>query len=152
MSPLAFRPAQPNPVEHVPVLPVPQQGWPEPPQVPQAVPPVATMQLSAVMHALTPPSPGAPIVVQQAWPEAPQGPHVPGVPAPLFRPLQPSPLEQVPVPLTPQQAWPEAPHAAPSLPPAAITQLRPLVHAICPAQQGWPAPPQAEHVPPPPST
>jgi hypothetical protein len=135
-SPLALRPAHPNPIEQVPVLPVPQHGSPEPPQVPHAVPLVASMQLSPLVQALTPPSPGAPIVVQQAWPEAPQAPHLPVVPAPVFRPLQPKPLEHVPVPPIPQQAWPEAPHAAHWLPPAAITQLRPLVHAICPVQQG----------------
>jgi len=55
VSAFAFRPAQPNPVEQVPVLPVPQHGWPEPPQVPQLDPLVASMQASPVMQALTPP-------------------------------------------------------------------------------------------------
>jgi hypothetical protein len=125
----AFRPAQPNPVEQVPLLPEPQQGWPSPPQVPQATPLASSMQPSPLMQALTPPSP-PPIVEQQAWPAAPHAPHIPGVPAVVFRPAQPNPVMQVPVPPLPQQTWPEAPHAAHWLPPAATTQLSPLVHAV----------------------
>jgi hypothetical protein len=70
----------------------------------------------------------------------------------VFRPLQPRPDEQVPVPPAPQQIWPAAPQAAHWLPPVATTQLRPVVQDIWPGQQGCPAPPQAEQVPPPPST
>src|SRR4051794_30554356 len=131
----AFRPAQPNPVEQVPLLPEPQQGWPLPPQVPHAAPVAASMQPSPLVQALTPPSPPPPMVVQQGWPVAPQAPHVPGVPALVLRPAQPSPLVQVPLPPVPQQTWPEAPHAAHWLPPDITTQLRPVVHAICPGQQ-----------------
>ena len=147
-----FRPTQANPVEQVPLLPEPQQGWLSPPQVPQAAPVVASMQPSPDMQALTPPSPPPPMVVQQGWPAPPQAPHVPGMSAPVFRPAQPNPLAQVPLPPLPQQTWPEAPHAAHWSPPAATTQLRPVAQSICPAQQGWPAAPQAAHVPPPPST
>jgi hypothetical protein len=59
---------------------------------------------------------------------------MPGVPALLLRPAQPSPDEQVPVPLVPQQIWSAAPHAAHWLPPAATTQPSPLVHGDCPGQ------------------
>ena len=103
----AFRPLQPRPVEQVPLFPVPQHGCPLPPQAPQASPVVPSMQLRPLVHAVTPPASEPPpkpppMVVQQAWPDAPQAPHMPGVPAPLFRPAQPRPVVQVPEPPDPQ--------------------------------------------------
>jgi len=46
----ALRPVQANPVEQVPLLPVPQQGWPSPPQVPHWLPPGNSRQDSVAPH------------------------------------------------------------------------------------------------------
>jgi hypothetical protein len=112
------------------------------------------MQRNPVMQALTPPSPPPPMVVQQGWAAAPHAPHIPGMPAPAFRPPQPNPVEQVPLLPEPQQGWPsppQVPHAAPVAP---SMQASPLVQALTPpspppmvVQQAWPVPPQAPHVP-----
>ena len=75
---------------------------------------VDIMHRSPDMQALTPPSappPGPPMVVQHAWPDSPQGPQLPVMCMPAFRPLQPRPVEQVPLFPVPQHGWPLPPQA-----------------------------------------
>jgi len=97
-----LRPLQANPVLHVPLLPVPQHGWPSAPHVPHWSPAVATMHASAPVHAVTPPSIGGPVTAQQGWPLPPQVVHIPGVPCPELRPAQARPVLHVPLPPVPQ--------------------------------------------------
>jgi hypothetical protein len=125
--------ARPKPAVQLPLLPVPQQGWPAAPQVPHWLPVVPTKQVSGAMHWVMPASGTA---VQQTWPLPPQGPHMPGTLAPALRPPQPSPLLQVPALLLPQQIWPEAPQVAVQTSPLAdSTQVKPVLHSVAPPQQ-----------------
>jgi hypothetical protein len=58
-----LRPWQAKPDEQVPVLPVPQQAWPEPPQLLHTFPLADNEQPRPVAHAVVP--------GQHAWPEPP---------------------------------------------------------------------------------
>jgi hypothetical protein len=91
-----LRPSQTKPDEQVPVLPVPQQAWPEPPQLLHAFPLADSEQPRPVAH--------AGVLGQQAWPEPPQDWQVPPASAP--RPAQARSLWQLP---PAQQPWPMAP-------------------------------------------
>jgi hypothetical protein len=105
-APVAWsRPWQAKPAEQVPVVPVPQQAWPEPPQLLHTLPVVESEQVRPVVH--------AGLLGQQAWPEPPHNPQIPPASAP--RPRQPMPLWQLPpaqhaAPLAPQlwqvAGWP----------------------------------------------
>jgi len=88
------------------MTPVPQQGWPSPPQARQvglAPPPPHTKPALQVRVAVAP-------VPQHAWPMPPQGWHeVPPPPA-----VHEKPVLQVPAPKPVaggQQAWPMPPQA-----------------------------------------
>jgi hypothetical protein len=103
-TPIALsRPPQASPVVQVPLLPVPQQGWLAPPQVPHWSVVGVTRQESPAPHGVLPPSPLPPVFGQQSCPVAPQAPQVPGIPIALSRPPQASPAEQVPLLPVPQQ-------------------------------------------------
>jgi hypothetical protein len=147
----AFRPVQAKPVAlHVPLLPLPQQDWPDPPHadVDEHTSPVAeSMQDRPVLHVLPPPKPPG----QQAWPAPPHALHVPpaGRPPPSAGVVkQPRPLWQL---LPPQQAAPAAPQLSqvPPVMPVAL-QPRPVLQAL-PAQQVWPDPPHVAQAAAPPA-
>jgi hypothetical protein len=134
----ALRPEQASvaPVQ-VPLLPVPQQGWPVAPHAPHSFPAVPTRQASGVMQAVIPASAAAPAVEQHTCPAPPQVLQVPGIPCAAFRAAQPSPALQVPLLPFPQQICPEAPQAAEHLSPVAeTTQVRPVLHSVWPGQHG----------------
>jgi len=130
----AVRPEQAKPALQVPLLPVPQQDCPEPPQVPHRSPLAETKHESPVSHVPPPPPPG-----QQDWPEAPHALHVPVPPSASVK--HPRPLWQL---LPPQQAAPAAPPLSqvpvPTRPPVTL-QHRPVPQAL-PEQQGSPELPQ----------
>jgi hypothetical protein len=69
-----LRPWQTKPVEQVPVLPVPQHAWPEPPQLPHTFPLADNEQPRPVAH--------AGVLGQQVWPEPPQDSQIPPASAP----------------------------------------------------------------------
>jgi len=134
----AFRPEQAKPASQVPVLPVPQQACPEPPQVAeQTLPPAERTHPRPVPHVFAP-TPG-----QQAWPAPPQALHVPAPRPPSLAPTkQPSPPWQL---LPAQQAAPSAPQLSQVPPAAPVTlQPRPVLHSLA-EQHGCPEPPHAVH-------
>lgn len=64
---LRLRPVHIRLVEHVPLPPVPQQGWPSPPQVAHLLLAEPSTHCCGAVHALTPPSiAGPPMVGQHA--------------------------------------------------------------------------------------
>jgi hypothetical protein len=150
-----LRPEHDSPVEQEPLLPVPQQGCPSAPQAAHLLAVGARTHSCGAVHAVTPPSTrGPPVVAQQTWSGPPHGLQVPAVPEAASRPVQASPVLQVPALPVPQQAWPAPPQAAEqTLPPAASMHERPLPHVAVPVpgQQAWPDPPHGLHVPAPPS-
>jgi hypothetical protein len=76
------------------------------PQAPHALPAVAITHPRSVMQALTVPAsadiPPPPPVEQHGCPVAPQAAHMPGMPMLLIRPVQASPVVQLPFPPVPQ--------------------------------------------------
>ena len=130
MPMLLMRPVHAIPVLQVPFPPVPQQGWPAPPQAPHWLPAVATMQLSSPVHAgvavpasAPPPPPPPPPVGQHGCPAPPHVAHMPGTPVALMRPVHASPVVHVPFPPEPQQACPAAPQVPHWFPVAETMQL-----------------------------
>jgi hypothetical protein len=123
MTPMPWTFAHERPVEHMPVLamPEPQQGWPLPPHATHAIPASAPGRHAPPAWQLLP--------AQQAPPRAPQFEHVrppmPGASA------QPSPLPQV---LPAQQAWPSPPHGRQLSPPSPGWQARPVPQLFAPPQ------------------
>jgi len=145
-----LRPEQARSVSQVPRPPVPQQGWPSPPQVAQTLPEAASVHCCGAVHAVTPLSaaPGPAPVGQQSWSGPPQAPHVPGVLVAVARPEQTNPLLQVPLLPVPQHDCAEPPQVVQMLPEALSTQ-DPEVHWVTPppVQQGCPSAPHAPQVP-----
>jgi hypothetical protein len=153
--PIPFiRPVQAKPAVQVPLLPVPQQACPSPPQVPHWLPAADTMQARSVMQAVTAPAsapPPPPMVGQQGCPVPPQAAHIPGIPIPFIRPVQAKPAVQVPLLPVPQHGCPTPPQAPHWSPVAEIKQDKAVPHsAAAPAaveQQGCPLPPHIVHIP-----
>jgi hypothetical protein len=119
----ALRPAQAKPAEQVPLLPVPQHGWPAPPQAPHWLP-VAEIRHDIVVPQAVCPAPASPAAMtgQQGWPVPPQVEHIPGIPLALVRPVHANPVLQVPALAVPQQGCPEAPQMAHTLSPSPDVQ------------------------------
>jgi hypothetical protein len=147
------RPAQPKPVSHVPVFPVPQHGCPDAPQVPHWLVVAVSRHEKPVRHGDVPPSPPPP-PGQQSCPVPPQGLHMPGMPMLSSRPAQAKPAEHEPLFPVPQQGCPSPPQAPHWRPMAAIKHDRPDVHCVIPAsapppveQQACPVAPHAPHMP-----
>ena len=145
----ASRPEQAKPVSHVPLLPVPQQGSPEPPQEVEAE---QTLPLAERLHVnplsqVPPPPPPAP--GQQVWPEPPHALHVLAPASTPVSAMQPRPLWHAFVPA--QQAAPAAPQSSHVLVVPVRLQARPVLHALF-EQHPCPDPPHEVQVRPPPST
>jgi hypothetical protein len=123
---------QADPALQVPLLPVPQQGCPKPPQAAHTLPPAETVHETPLSQ--PPPAPG-----QQAWPAPP---HALQMPPPASASVkQPKPLWQL---LPAQQGVPLAPQlsqVATLFRPPGLLQPRPALHVSL-AQQGWVEPPQ----------
>lgn len=121
------RPAQPSPVVQVPPPPVPQQGCPMPPQVPQVLPLAAVTHPSGAWQAMLP--------LQQGCPAAPHGWQLP-----LFiimsRPAQARPIWQLPLLPPPQQGWPMPPQVPQRLPAALRKHPSPISQLVPSLQQG----------------
>jgi hypothetical protein len=132
----AFRPAQTRPVLQVPLLPEPQQGFPEAPhsELAAQTPPLAeSMHENPWSQVLPPPMPPPP--GQHALPAPPHALQVPPPRAPASVPpvKQPSPAWQL---LPPQQAAPSAPQSLQVPPPIPVAlQPRPALQVL-PEQQG----------------
>jgi hypothetical protein len=138
----AFRPEQASWSSQVPVLPVPQQAWPEPPQSVAHTSPFAEIlqdrPVSQVLPAPKPPPPG-----QQDWPAPPQALQVPTLTPPSTRVVkQPSPLWQL---LPSQQAAPAAPQLSQVLAVRVSLQPSPSLQVL-PEQQGLPELPHAMQI------
>jgi hypothetical protein len=148
----AMRPAQPSPIMHVPVLPVPQHGCPDALHAPHWFVVAPSMHERPAVHAVTPPS-ALPMVEQQSWPSPPQAAHMPGMPMSELRPPHASPMLHVPLLPVPQQGCPEAPHVPHWLPIAVRRHDMPVMHAMmppslpCVVQHAMPAVPHGPHVP-----
>jgi hypothetical protein len=130
----ALRPAQPRPAVQVPLLPFPQQTWPDAPHVEHVSPVAERTHVKPVVHSVAP-------FGQQAWLAPPHTAHVP--PPPSTWPTHANPVGQLP---PPQHAWPMAPQVShtPAVLPGLLQPSPALQVSFW--QQGWPAPPQAPQV------
>jgi hypothetical protein len=147
----ALRPLQAKPPEQVPALPMPQQGWPGPPQPPHWLPVGDSRQdIVPSQAACTPPS-APPVAGQHACPAPPQAAHIPGTPFALLRPAHAFPVEQVPALPVPQHGCPGPPQTPHVSSFGAEMQLIPVWQTLGPAQQIWPLAPHELQLPAPPS-